>query len=75
MAKPQDYADALRDLDAMRASGQIDQAAYDVHRARLLAESTKRGLPLWAWLLVGVVAVPALVWLLARVAMLLSGAM
>lgn len=54
MPKPQDYADALRDLDAMRASGQIDQAAYDVHRARLLAESSKAPTPLAVRILVNV---------------------
>lgn len=35
------YADALRELDQMRAAGQIDAARYDLHRAKLLAEASR----------------------------------
>lgn len=35
------YAEALAELERLRASGEVSQSQYDVHRARLLAEATK----------------------------------
>ncbi len=35
-----DYAAALRELEQLHDAGQIDTAAYEVHKAKLLAEAS-----------------------------------
>lgn len=35
------YAEALEELDRMKAAGQVSQAQYDLHRSKLLAEASQ----------------------------------
>ena len=39
MAKTEDYVAALSELEQMHASGQIDDARYEVHKAAILGEA------------------------------------
>jgi len=41
MAKTEDYAAALSELEQLHAEGRIDQGAYEVHRARLIDEAKR----------------------------------
>ncbi len=41
-SKSSDYAAALAELEQLHRAGQIDDSLYEVHRAKLLTESTKR---------------------------------
>lgn len=47
MPKAEDYANALRELEDLHNTGRLDDASYQVHRVRLLQESTKPRLRWW----------------------------
>lgn len=57
---PDKYAEALEDLERMRAEGKVTQSQYDVHRARLLAEAAKPKRSRSTQIVLFVVAVAAL---------------
>lgn len=67
MVKPDQYADALRDLDQMHAQGKIGAAEYELHKSRLLAEAAVQPRrPLWLrWLifLAGIVLVVSMLYM------------
>ena len=59
------YTEALRELETLRANGKIDQAAYDVHRQKLLAEaSAPRRFPLGRWTLEMVLVLAVLIFVI-----------
>lgn len=62
--KPREYADALDDLERMRAAGSITQGQYEVHRQRLMAEMTQKPLPIGVRLVIFLVGILALLLLL-----------
>jgi len=41
MAKTEDYVAALSELEQMHAEGRIEDARYEVHRARLMDEARR----------------------------------
>lgn len=59
-----DYAAAMRELEQLHSEGKIDQAAYELHKAKLLAEASKPVRPLSFRIALFVVIVLGLVALL-----------
>lgn len=64
MSASSEYTDALRDLDRLHREGRIDQATYELHRSKLLAEAARPVRPLAVRLTLFVVIVLALLVLL-----------
>lgn len=52
-----DYGAALDQLDQMHRAGQISDSRYELHKAKLLAEATRRPLPTGVRILITVGAV------------------
>ena len=60
------YAEALEELDRLKAAGMVSQAQYDLHRSKLLAEASQPRRPFGFRVALFVVAV-LLGWLLVRI--------
>lgn len=56
-------------MDRQRAAGEVSDAQYEVRRARILANATKRKMPEWAVIVLTLAISLVIIVILARVLM------